>query len=206
MCFWTQLESWTNCARTGFDYTIYFDTGILLKLYSAEADSAKAIALVQRFGSPICFTDLQDAELRNALYRKNARHEIARPELRKALRDLQSDIDQAILQPSVDRVDRSFCRSEALNLQVCFFYSMPDSGYSACRYRVKPRSCLARLDRRASASFGRQGRSESCQLLRARAVVVLADRCCASRSAKRTSVNSNSNRDPSTGFPANFLF
>jgi len=65
--------------------TIYFDTGILLKLYSAEADSAKAIALVQRFGSPICFTDLQDAELRNALYRKNARNEISRPEFKEGI-------------------------------------------------------------------------------------------------------------------------
>ena len=83
--------------------TIYFDTGILLKLYSAEADSAKAITLVQCFGSPICFTELQDAELRNALYRKNARNEISRQELRKALRDLQSDIDKAILQhPSIE--------------------------------------------------------------------------------------------------------
>ena len=70
--------------------TIYFDTGILLKLYSAEADSAKAIALVQRFGSPICFTDLQDAELRNALYRKNARNEISRQELRKARLEVAS--------------------------------------------------------------------------------------------------------------------
>jgi predicted nucleic acid-binding protein len=137
--------------------TIYFDTGILLKLYSAEADSAKAIALVQRFGSPICFTDLQDAELRNALYGKNARNEISRPELRKALRDLQSDIDQAILQPPSIEWTEVF--AEAINLQVCFFYSMPDSRYSARRFGAKPRSYLDRFDQRASTAFSTQGRS-----------------------------------------------
>jgi predicted nucleic acid-binding protein len=100
--------------------TIYFDTGILLKLYSAEADSAKAIALVQRFGSPICFTDLQHAELRNALYRKNARNEISRQELRKALRVLQSDIDQAILQPPSIEWTEVFAEAKRLTSKYAF--------------------------------------------------------------------------------------
>ena len=80
---------------------IYFDTGILLKLYSAEPDSPKAIALVQSYGSPICFSTLQDAELRNALYRKCARNEISRRQLAETLRRLQTHIDQAVLQPPV---------------------------------------------------------------------------------------------------------
>jgi predicted nucleic acid-binding protein len=85
---------------------IYFDTGILLRLYSAEPDSPKAIALVQSYGSPIWFSGLQDAELRNALYRKCARMEISRQELRKALRHLDVDIDRAVLQPpAIDWVD-----------------------------------------------------------------------------------------------------
>jgi predicted nucleic acid-binding protein len=85
---------------------IYFDTGILLKLYSAEPDSPKAIALVQSHGSPILFGNLHDAELRNALHRKCARKEISRQELRLALRLLQGDIDQGVLQqPSIDWTD-----------------------------------------------------------------------------------------------------
>ena len=100
--------------------TIYFDTGILLKLYSAEADSVKAIALVQTFGTPICFTDLQDAELRNALYRKNARNEISRQELRKALRDLQSDIDRAILQPPPMEWTEVFAEAKRLTSRYAF--------------------------------------------------------------------------------------
>jgi len=78
---------------------IYFDTGILLKLYSTEPDSLAAIALVETYGSPICFSGLQDAELRNALHRKCARNEISHQDLRKALRHLLSDVDQGILQP-----------------------------------------------------------------------------------------------------------
>jgi predicted nucleic acid-binding protein len=78
---------------------IYFDTSVLLKLYSAEEDSLRAVALVESYGSPICFGGLQHAELRNALHRKCARKEISRQELKRALRNLQSDIDQAVLQP-----------------------------------------------------------------------------------------------------------
>jgi predicted nucleic acid-binding protein len=76
---------------------IYFDTGLLLKLYSAEENSPKAVALVERYGVPIFFGGLQHAELRNALHRKCARKEITRQELMRALRDLQTDMDSGVL-------------------------------------------------------------------------------------------------------------
>jgi len=83
--------------------TIYFDTGLLLKLYAAEQNSRAVVALVRRYDSPICFTGLQHAELRNALNRKCGRKEITLRQLRKSLKDLQSDCDSGILQsPELD--------------------------------------------------------------------------------------------------------
>ncbi|MCE0483683.1 MAG: type II toxin-antitoxin system VapC family toxin [Methylacidiphilales bacterium] len=82
---------------------VYFDTRLLLKLYSAEPDSAKAAALVQSQEDPLIFCQLQQTELRNALYRKAARHEIDRKHLARSLKRVQSDLDEGILQvPSLE--------------------------------------------------------------------------------------------------------
>jgi predicted nucleic acid-binding protein len=82
---------------------IYFDTGLLLKLYSLEPNSAQAVTLIQSHGTPIVLTGLQQTELRNALYRKRARGEITPAQLKKALKDLQHDIDSGVfLTPQVD--------------------------------------------------------------------------------------------------------
>jgi predicted nucleic acid-binding protein len=93
---------------------IYFDTGLLLKLYSAEENSPKAVALVESYGVPIYFGGLQHAELRNALHRKCARKEITRRELTRTLRDLQTDIDTGVLQPP--EIDWSAVFAEANRL------------------------------------------------------------------------------------------
>ncbi len=82
---------------------IYFDTGLLLKLYASEENSPEAVMLVQSHGAPICFTGFQHAELRNALYRKCARKEIKLRELRKSLKNIQSDMDTGVLlSPELD--------------------------------------------------------------------------------------------------------
>ena len=82
---------------------IYFDTGLLLKLYSFESNSAQAIALIQSHGTPIILSGLQQTELRNALHRKKARCEMTAPQLKKALKDLQGDLDAGVLQvPQLD--------------------------------------------------------------------------------------------------------
>jgi len=82
---------------------IYFDTGLLLKLYSFEPNSVQAIALIQSQGTPIILTGLQQTELRNALHRKCARGEMSAPQLKKALNDLQRDMDGGVLQaPPLD--------------------------------------------------------------------------------------------------------
>ena len=82
---------------------IYFDTGILLKLYVREENSPDAVRLIQAHGTPICLTEFQHTELRNALHRKCARNEISHSELRKALRHIQNDSDAGVLvSPDLD--------------------------------------------------------------------------------------------------------
>ena len=82
---------------------IYFDTGLLLKLYSFESNSAQAIALIQSHGTPIILSGLQQTELRNALHRKRVRGKMTLAQLRKALKDLQRDLDGGVFfTPQVD--------------------------------------------------------------------------------------------------------
>ncbi len=82
---------------------IYFDTGLLLKLYSFESTSAQAVALIQSHGTPIILSGLQQTELRNALHRKRARREMTLAQLKKALKDLQRDLDGGVFRvPQLD--------------------------------------------------------------------------------------------------------
>lgn len=82
---------------------IYFDTGLLLKLYVAEENSRKAVMLAEKYGVPICLTGFQHAELRNALHRKCARKEITRQNLRASLTHIQGDLDTQVLRsPELD--------------------------------------------------------------------------------------------------------
>jgi predicted nucleic acid-binding protein len=77
---------------------IYFDTGLLVKLYLTEQNSSEATAFIQSYGTPICFCGLQQTELRNALYRKCGRREITERQLAVALKDVQADMDSGALQ------------------------------------------------------------------------------------------------------------
>jgi len=82
---------------------VYFDTGLLLKLYLTEQNSPDAIALIQSHGSPICFCGLQQTELRNAIYRKCGRGEITQRQLARTLKDIQADMDGGVLEiPDVE--------------------------------------------------------------------------------------------------------
>ena len=82
---------------------VYFDTGLLVKLYLIEQNSAEATALIQSHGTLICFCRLQQTELHNALYRKCGRGEITEKQLAMALRDVQADMDAGVLEvPDVE--------------------------------------------------------------------------------------------------------
>jgi predicted nucleic acid-binding protein len=85
---------------------IYFDTGLLVKLYLVEQNSPEATTLIQSHGVPICFCGLQQTELRNALYRKCGRGEITRRELTVALKDIEADMEVGVLEtPELDWVE-----------------------------------------------------------------------------------------------------
>jgi predicted nucleic acid-binding protein len=74
-----------------------------MKLYSAEPNSAEAVALIQSHGTPIIFCQLQQTELWNALYRKAARNETDRMELARSLKRIKSDRNNSVLQvPDLD--------------------------------------------------------------------------------------------------------
>lgn len=76
----------------------YLDTGILLKLYTAEPESLWVEKQVRRHREPIRITDLHLAECVAALRLKVFRKECEDEEASRALDLLKEDIRQGILQ------------------------------------------------------------------------------------------------------------
>ena len=77
--------------------TSYFDTGILLKLYTAEAESAAVQDFVRRRGEPLRITDLHRAECASALRLKAFRGECTETESTEALELIASDLRSGVL-------------------------------------------------------------------------------------------------------------
>ena len=83
--------------------TAYFDTGVLVKSYVPEQDSAVADALISHTLEPIPFTHFHAIEIRAAVRLKRGRGEITDTEFRTALGNLQDDIDAGRLErPAYD--------------------------------------------------------------------------------------------------------
>jgi predicted nucleic acid-binding protein len=70
---------------------MYLDSGIIVKLYVPEPNSADAIRLVTAVSPPTPLTDWQAIEVRNAMRLKRFRGEITPTQLRSALRALAED-------------------------------------------------------------------------------------------------------------------
>ena len=92
----------------------YFDTGILLKLYLSEPNSAQAVALVQERDGDVPHTSLHRLEMKAAIMQKHGRGEITELARDAVLADLEMDIstefftDPAVAWPGV------FARAESL--------------------------------------------------------------------------------------------
>ena len=70
---------------------MYFDSGVIVKLYVPEPSSPDAVRLVTAGPPPAPLTDWQALEVRNALRLKRFRGEITARELRSALRAFAED-------------------------------------------------------------------------------------------------------------------
>lgn len=75
----------------------YYDTGILLKLYTAEPESSAVQAFVQGRGEPVRITELHHAECVSALKLKQFRGECTAEQSGKALQLLAGDLRDGVL-------------------------------------------------------------------------------------------------------------
>ena len=75
----------------------YLDTGVLVKLYCPESDSAKAIETVTACRLPWIYTAWQELELANALRLKVFRKELTEAQRRTAMGRLVHDITSGVL-------------------------------------------------------------------------------------------------------------
>ena len=77
--------------------TRYYDTGLLLKLYTNEKDSAPVRNFVVRHGEALVFTAMHHAECVSALRLKCFRGECHEEEAAAALRDIEADLAAGVL-------------------------------------------------------------------------------------------------------------
>ena len=70
----------------------YFDSGVLLKLYLSEPNSAQAVALVQEQGGLPSITALHRLEMKAAFGQKHGRGEITETERKAVLASFENDL------------------------------------------------------------------------------------------------------------------
>ena len=75
----------------------YYDTGLLLKLYTNERDSDAVRKFVVRRREALVFTPLHQAECVSALRLKCFRGEAGEEEVAAALRDIEADVVSRVL-------------------------------------------------------------------------------------------------------------
>lgn len=75
----------------------YLDTGLLIKIYVNEPDSARVLALAQLLSGPLLFTRFQRAEMVNTLRCKQGRRELSAADVALALADLRADLRSGFL-------------------------------------------------------------------------------------------------------------
>ena len=78
--------------------TIYYDTGVLLKLYTDEPESDAVRAFVTGAGEAIPYLSLHRSECASALHLKAFRNECSVQQANRALGDIDEDLRKGVLQ------------------------------------------------------------------------------------------------------------
>ena len=92
----------------------YYDTGLLLKLYTNERDSEAVRKLVVRRREALAFTPMHHAECVSALRLKAFRRECRLEQSTAALAALDDDVDSGVLRPTALDWEAVWERAEKL--------------------------------------------------------------------------------------------
>src|SRR5688500_294816 len=79
---------------------LYADTSFLGSYYLPDANSARALAAVRPFSSPLVFTALHRLELRNALALAVFRGQITSRDVQRVWQDVTRDLRTGLLVPT----------------------------------------------------------------------------------------------------------
>ena len=92
----------------------YFDSGVLLKLYLSEPNSAQAVALVQELEGIPSITALHRLEMKAAFGQKHGRGEITETERKAVLASFENDLAAGIFAETSPAWTDVFSRAESL--------------------------------------------------------------------------------------------
>lgn len=93
----------------------YPDTGFLCSVYSNDANSSWAIAVMQRINSPMVLTWLHHLEFRNALRLRIFRNEISTKQRDASLELLLTDLASGVFMPISPALDAITVEAERLS-------------------------------------------------------------------------------------------
>ena len=93
---------------------VYFDTGLVMKLFVKEANSPQVIALAAALGEALIFSDFQQAELITALHCKVGRKEITAADASAVEARIRSEIKAGVLAWHEPAWKRIFTRTTQL--------------------------------------------------------------------------------------------
>jgi predicted nucleic acid-binding protein len=93
---------------------VYADTSFLVSLYVQDANTARAVAVVEARATPLVFTPLIRHELRNALRLCVFRRQITAAQRETAMHDMEADAESGVLHLTPVDWPKAFTHAERL--------------------------------------------------------------------------------------------